>query len=415
MRRRAGKVWVVLLVAAAALAPAARGAPARYRRGTRHYNVETTISNEFTRLVADHMESIYQEYVRRLGDLVGAGGTKKMHVVVFRTEEEYVGYMGQGVKGSAGVFMPGKEVLAGYLGDRPPQALFRILYHEGFHQFVWNHISRQCPIWLNEGMAEYFSEATWTGKGFRVGEVAPGRLMVLRRALAEGRHVPIGRLVTMTPAEWGSDVRGGTAALNYSEAWSLVHFFVHAAEGRYRARFVEYVRQIDKERGAEEAWERCWGGDTAGLEAAWKRYVEALEVTPKYECMMHVQGMLVLLGSLVEKGERPADERALAEVLSKGRWEVTMVGGLYTWASEGERGWQDLMHCPVDRRSRVSYRLRWTEDRLPEIYCFHHRGVVILGRLVRDRATGRLKPEVLESVRAKSSERYLKAYLRGEQ
>ena len=34
--------------------------------------------------------------------------------------------------------------------------LWQVLAHEGFHQFLGYELGREIPVWLNEGMAQYF-------------------------------------------------------------------------------------------------------------------------------------------------------------------------------------------------------------------------------------------------------------------
>jgi hypothetical protein len=40
------------------------------------------------------------------------------------------------------------------------QNLWRVLAHEGFHQFIGYELGQQIPMWLNEGMAQYFETSS---------------------------------------------------------------------------------------------------------------------------------------------------------------------------------------------------------------------------------------------------------------
>lgn len=413
-RRAIPGLLVPMALLAGLVAPA--GAAQRSALTTPHYEVASTISPEFTRLLADHMEAIYKEYTTRMGSFY-KGGQGRFAVVVFETEAEYLAELGPAAAGSAGMFVPDRRLLAGWLGNRPPQALFRVLYHEGFHQFVFNCISRTCPIWLNEGMAEYFSEATWTGKSFSTGEVSVQRLRVLREALRKGDYVPLLTLVTMTPDVWAKSVqsRSASAGLNYVEAWSLVHFLINGDGGRYRARFGAYVKKIAENADPEDAFTGCFGKNVDAMEAAWKKHVMGLEPGDKSVCTLHMAGLCLLLKSAIDGGQTVGDAEDLFRLLQRGDWSVTVEEG-YTFGSRERQGAAELMRCPARKGGGLGYRLeRMSGGRYPEIVCTNHPGIILVGHMVRDPGTGQERPEVVESVRARSSMKFLESYLKKSQ
>ena len=55
--------------------------------------------------------------------------------------------------------------------------LWRVLAHEGFHQFIGYELGQQIPIWLNEGMAQYFETCYIIGSDFYVGQISRNKLL----------------------------------------------------------------------------------------------------------------------------------------------------------------------------------------------------------------------------------------------
>lgn len=401
---RGGAIALALLVCAALCGSARAATNKIYKVSTPHYEIQTTVNEEFTYLLANHMEAIYREYSTRLSNLFGGKGTKKFQVFVFKTEEEYLAALGPYVKGSAGIFVPQRQLLAGWLGDRMPPQLFRVLYHEGFHQFVYFYISKRCPIWLNEGMAEYFSEATWIGKRFRIGEVSPVRLAILKTAIEKDRYLPLARIVTMTPEEWGQNVRSSPndAMLEYNEAWSLVHFLIHGDRGRHRARFVRFVKLIQDGKENDKAFAACFGSNFKSLETAWKRYVLSLEPSEKFVCEMHVKALCYIVKNELERGQKVKNIDQLYRQLRSSDWRLTMDDGS-TLVNRGGKGVAELFHCPEHKGRGGSYELKTSKETdLPEITCSHHPGMTIVGRVVKDAQWGAFKVVVFEDIPTKS-------------
>ena len=62
--------------------------------------------------------------------------------------------------------------------------------HEGFHQFAHVVIRGDLPIWVNEGLAEYFGEAVFTGDGFVSGVIPPTAMTGIRRLPATRASAP---------------------------------------------------------------------------------------------------------------------------------------------------------------------------------------------------------------------------------
>jgi hypothetical protein len=128
---------------------------------TPHYQIHTELDAEFSDDLARRMEAMHAEYCRRLAIF----GTEDAHapfkVYLFQTRESYLQLVGEELRNTGGVFSPRRKALAAFLEGQGRDQLRRTLQHEAFHQFAHTAIQGELPIWLNEGLAQYFQECLW--------------------------------------------------------------------------------------------------------------------------------------------------------------------------------------------------------------------------------------------------------------
>lgn len=115
-------------------------------------------------------------------------------------------------------------VLPSLSGDFLPAVM-----HEYTH-LVLRRAGSRYPLWLNDGLAEYFSTLTQQGVKLQIGLAPPERLQALSFGV---RLMPLERLfaVTRDSAEYNTPSHAG---LFYAESWALTHMLV--TDERYRDR-----------------------------------------------------------------------------------------------------------------------------------------------------------------------------------
>lgn len=380
-----------------------------YSLQTTNYHIHTTVSENFAKLIADHMEQIFREYQSRLDTLFGNRQTDRMQILVFENQGEYLQALGSRVQGSRGVFMPDKKLLAGFIGNDPPDVLFNVLYHEGFHQFVYHYIAKRCPVWLNEGLAQYFSEATWKGKRFKVGGVPPQRLTILREK-EDKTPVDAERLLTISTEEWAQKVntRDPETSTLYNEAWLLTHFLIDGAGGRFRPEFQEYIGKISDGEDSYDAFVDCFGDKFSKLQQALERYLQKLEPSDKYICMQNIRTIGGLLQAIASHKPDLFDDvddmDDLQELLQDMEWQLELPDGTALSSKDGDK-LDEFFQCPFDSHHDISYRLLYpSETELPAIECDHHPGdVKVMAWLSKNAFTGEIQVSVFEKVPTKHS------------
>ena len=154
------------------------------------------------------------------------------------------------------------------------QAL-RTIYHEYSH-LVTANAARGLPVWLSEGLAEYYStfEVRDDGRRALLGGIIPSHLARLNTE----RMLPLEELLSVNHDSplYNEGARRSTF---YSQSWALVHLLLNG-EAHRRAQFDNYVRLTHAGKSAIEAWTEAFGDEKdARIEEHLRGYVRQAQVT----------------------------------------------------------------------------------------------------------------------------------------
>jgi len=406
-------VLAVLAVAAAArradAAPAAgKGWPMKQDNAgfliveTPHYVIKTDLGPDAAQLIATHQEALFGElYARLAGTKPGIIQVPRASVLVVGSKEKYLSLMGPDAKGSQGQFFSGKNQLSAWGAKDDMDGLLETLRHEGTHQLVLPFIGDKCPIWLNEGLSEFFERAQFTGGQFLVGQAPIHSVNYLKKALAEDRLVTVPKMLAMKPDEWLSMVKkeDKEAYTYYLEAWVMVHFLQGAENGKYRTPFLQYIWHLSRGRDSKDAWDLAFGGDVAGFEKRLREYVRDLKPTGGLGCRTNLQFLGFLLVNL-RSGQAPAPDMATfrhwAMEGKLGEWTFTAGSGVKVSTTDRDV-LKSFFRCPEDlsKGDAPSYELiPAKEGEPPGIRCRCHAGLVLELTYEKDDA-GKLEPKIV--------------------
>ena len=192
------------------------------------------------------------------------------YVYVFRTSRAFQAYQrsynGQPLD-SDGYFL-GRQ-LANYVainGDTPGDER-AIIYHEYLH-YVMHNSSAVLPLWLHEGMAEYYSTFEVGKDGARIGLPVAMHVKWLRHHTA----IPLAALFAVdehSPEYNESSRRGGF----YAESWALVHYLISGNPAR-RQQASEYLRLAQAGTPPDQLFAQAFGADLAALERELHAYIK---------------------------------------------------------------------------------------------------------------------------------------------
>ena len=264
----ASRLLVLLL-----LPPLLAAAPAKLKEYSgRYYVIHTDLTGDDLREADLRMTRMAEEYHKRTEAFAG-NITRKFPFFLYREMGDYLKAGGQ--KGTAGYYDPNTERLVAVAGDTTDAYSWHVVQHEGFHQFARAVIGGELPIWVNEGMAEYFGEGLFTGDGFVTGVIPPERLERVQKTIKAKQFKSIREIMLLGHGEWNQEM----TIRNYDQAWSMVQFLAHAENGRYQGAFVQFMRDI----GKGQQWDKAWlanFGSAEGFEEKWKAYWMSLSGSP---------------------------------------------------------------------------------------------------------------------------------------
>ncbi len=283
---------------------------------TPYYIMHTDLDDDGAREAWMRMTKMFETYKRRTAGFSG-DIRERFPFYLYKNEDDYIA--AGGPPDSAGVFIHGGGEgprLMAIVGEKPDADTWHVIQHEAFHQFAYAVIRGNLPTWLNEGMAEYFGEALYTGDDFVTGVISPDRLETIKFDLRHKQFFTIKDIMRMTSDQWTSDLEES----NYDEAWSMVQFLAHADDGKYQKPFIAYMNLIAAGRNADDAWKAIFGADIAAFQKKWEQWW--LAQNPLGTLGLYQQATLMTLtgylGRAASQGQTFASADAFLDAAEKG-------------------------------------------------------------------------------------------------
>ena len=335
-------LWTLLVAVLSGLAGGGSAAAGDLRNlESRHYRIRTDLDADLARALARRMDAMYDEYARRLAAFQpAAADLPRLDVYLFRTQKDYLAFTGERLQNTGGVYIPRKNLLAAFLEGQGREGLRRTLQHEAFHQFAFTVISPNLPVWLNEGMAQLFEEAIWTGDGFWLGHVAPRRVRQLRSDSAKNRLIPFDQMLSMTQEQWAANLGadGDLGATQYNQAWAMVHYLTFVTDEKdkplHRGRLIAMLRLLHDGRDGRSAFAEAFSPNVRGFQDRFHEYAAALDPTPT-ATLIERQGVLGdLLAELTKRNLRFSTVTQFKRTAVAGGYRMHYTKGELSWESE---------------------------------------------------------------------------------
>ena len=241
---------------------------------SQNFLVEGEAGERDLRRVASRLEEYRAAFSRMLpGEQTGVPTA----VVVFPDDEAYAPFKpllgGRTARNVAGYFQPGSDI--NYItvvlergSSRDPATLL----HEYTHLLVNNHFSA-APLWLKEGLAEFYSTARVTegGRRLTLGEPPAQRVRELR---GRGELIPLATLFAVDQSSpYYSE--SGKRGLFYAQSWALVHYLSEARGGARREGLTRFTTLLAEGQSAGDAMRGAFAASVSEVEAGLAAYVRA--------------------------------------------------------------------------------------------------------------------------------------------
>ncbi len=165
------------------------------------------------------------------------------------------------------------------------EKFFVATLHEGIHQLRdFTGLWLVSPLWLEEGMAEYFSVAEYGKGSAKIGKENKRALKAFKDAHSKNNLISLRKLLTWGVANPVSQqiVDKEKRVTVYSEFWALFYFFLHGDRGKWREPFISYIRDLRQNPPSPDndiehlaRFQKMLSSDLASFEQHWIKTVLA--------------------------------------------------------------------------------------------------------------------------------------------
>jgi tetratricopeptide (TPR) repeat protein len=177
-----------------------------------------------------------------------------------------------------------------------------ILFHEYTHLLIRN-AAHTIPVWLNEGIAEYYSTFRLTAGGRRA---ELGRPIEHHVALLRGEMIPLPELLSVTASSPLYN-EGNRRSIFYAEAWALTHYLLtERPDGA--AAINKYLTSLAANRPPDASFTDAFGATPEDIGQRLRQYVQR----PIFKSVLYV------LNDRIEVGE-PERSRTLTATEANAR------------------------------------------------------------------------------------------------
>jgi tetratricopeptide (TPR) repeat protein len=191
------------------------------------------------------------------------------YVFVFKNERSFAPYrdaLFQRKNASiSGAFLSGRNANFIVMDGGAGVGSEHVIYHELTHYFVRN-TTPGLPLWLSEGLAEYYSSFSVNGDKINIGKplvehvqwLRVHSLLPLAQHFAVNQHSP----------EYSEGTRQGSF---YAQSWALAHYFL--TDDVRRKQLAQFLAKIGAGKSNDEAFRSAFGVDYAAVEQELRSYL----------------------------------------------------------------------------------------------------------------------------------------------
>jgi hypothetical protein len=249
-----------------------------------HFVLRTDVSPEEAQKAIEGYERMFDRFARAT-DLILPGRlpSGQTSIVLFAYEAEFRAV----VPDFGGWFLPhddrGRPVIL--LPLTMSNEARRRFQHELTHRFVYQRLPHKVPLWLNEGLADYFSTLTVRDGKVKVGDLAAWVFAISDSPLDrfDDQRLYISRIPSvdsMLHADRKTFYAPKTRRLFYAGAWALVHFLANG-DPQSHEQMRAFLVDVANGENVEEAFHKRYGV-TAALDGRFRQYLKKLSGSEVY-------------------------------------------------------------------------------------------------------------------------------------
>ncbi len=189
------------------------------------------------------IRNIYRRYRRDFG--LDLHGTAQVNLYLFEQQSDFRQWMvdriGTSNPNYAGVFIPASNEVAVWRWGNDQEVAQTIL-HESSHVLLYQ-LSPASPVWLHEGLAQYFQTMEVQADGRMKVSALPDAQARIRQWMDEGRLITLRQYLSLDDNQWRR-MAHKLDAIPYTVAWATTAFLMSKPVGRSTLR--QLLQELEK-------------------------------------------------------------------------------------------------------------------------------------------------------------------------
>ena len=236
-----------------------------------HFVVLTDSNEKQARRIASQFERMRAVF-HTLFPTATADAGSPIVVVALKDKKDFqalepAAYLAKGQLDLAGLFLraPDKNYVLLRL-DAQGEHPFATVYHEYTHLML-SKAEEWLPLWLNEGLAEFYQNTDIQDKDVLLGQPSPDDILYLR----QNRLLPLTTLFKVDHASpyYHEEQKG---SIFYAESWALTHYLEVTDREKSTDRLGDYVKLVSQHQDPVTAAQNAFG-DLNQLQKALEAYI----------------------------------------------------------------------------------------------------------------------------------------------
>ncbi len=237
------------------------------RAQTANFTIYSNAPEKIALLVGANLERL-RKTLALLTNVAAVNTPVPTSIFLFKNHKSFTPYIFR-VSGEVapvgGYFLPRSD--GNYMALSAEVGAVPTIQHEYIH-FFFNNNHPGLPLWLNEGLAEYYSTFESDDNQAKVGLPVKHHLAFLQSETL----MPLAQLFTIADGAvlYNEESKQG---LFYAQSWLLVHYFLHVQQGSLRPAFAQFWTLLAQGSAPDSALHEAFGKDELQLQSELERYL----------------------------------------------------------------------------------------------------------------------------------------------
>ena len=201
---------------------------------------------------------LFRDAMRALFPSLRLDAAVPLNIVVFKDDRAFTPFKprsrGKPLDNVAGYFSVHPERTVIVMAPSSSEFTYRIIFHEYTH-FIVHLNMRRVPLWLNEGLAEFYG--TFRGSSMDARSQLGRPIAWHLDTLVNHTRLPLRRLLS---PDTGDMFRDPTAVgMFYAQSWAFVHYLLLGDNGAHRSQLSAFLALQDSGQPLDAVFTRAFG------------------------------------------------------------------------------------------------------------------------------------------------------------